>query len=42
MTTITLYVHLIPQTSPLISETLKVALPADTAIFNDLRLRVLD
>lgn len=39
--TTTLYVHLIPQTSSLISETLKVSIKEDSLV-NDLRLKVLD
>ena len=38
---VSLYVHLIPQTTSLIQETLKLSVPAE-ALINDLRLLILD
>ena len=37
-----LYVHLIPQTTQLLSETIKLNLPQKEPLINDLRLKILD
>ena len=37
-----LYVHLIPQTTQLLSETMKLNLPQKEPIINDLRLKILE
>ena len=36
------YVHLIPQTTQLLSETIKLTLPQKDPVINDLRLKILD
>ncbi len=38
----TLYVHLIPQTTQLLSETIKLNRPQKEPIINDLRLKILE
>jgi hypothetical protein len=37
-----LYVHLIPQTTQLLSETIKLNLPQKEPVINDLRLKILE
>ena len=41
MSAITLYVHLVPQTTSLIEETIKLTMP-ESSLVNDLRLRILE